>query len=54
MENWRKFEILTEVLDKKVMLDAIKSWMSEDMLGEMCDDISCDYDINIEDYEDYA
>lgn len=50
MENWERFEKLTEILGEKVMLDAIKHWSSEDMLGELCDDISCDYDADIEDY----
>lgn len=53
MENWKRFEILIAILSEKVMLDAVESWMSDDMLGELCDDISRDYDVTIEDYEDY-
>lgn len=53
MENWKRFESLTEILGEKIMLNEIKNWMSEDMLGELCDDISRNYDLTIEDDEDY-
>lgn len=52
MEGWKMFETLTNVLGEKIMLEAIEQWMNEDMLQEICCDISRDYDINIEDYED--
>lgn len=52
MEGWKMFETLTNVLGEKIMLEAIEQWMSEDMLQEICCDISRDYDINIEDYEE--
>lgn len=53
MENWKRFESLISILGEKVILNHIKVWMSEDMLGELCDDISRDYDLTIEDDEDY-
>ena len=51
MEGRKMFETLTKVLGEKIMLEAIEHWMNEDMLQEICWDISRDYDINIEDYE---
>lgn len=52
MEGWKMFETLTKVLGEKIMLEAVEQWMNEDMLQEICCDISRDYDINIEDYEE--
>lgn len=52
MEGWKMFETLTKVLGEKIMLEAVEQWMNEDMLQEICCDISRNYDINIEDYEE--
>lgn len=52
MEGWKMFETLTKVLGEKIMLEAVEQWMNEDMLQEISCDISRNYDINIEDYEE--
>ena len=47
MEWYEKFERLREVLGDETVFTAIKNYFTADQIEEFCDDIACQYDVEL-------